>query len=133
MRKSPCQANAGTGRNHKRGGLVSLFRRVTGRNPSPQDLGVLTNGLSRFQSRFQSTPKDALALLQQGVYPGDGTALLASVTVPSDATADPNGYAYAAIKPVTLTANTEYFIGGEDTNAFLGRGYFWCSGECFSR
>ena len=111
--------------------LVSLFRRVTGRNPSPQDLGVLTNGLSRFQSRFQSTPKDALALLQQGVYPGDGTALLASVTVPSDATADPNGYAYAAIKPVTLTANTEYFIGGEDTNAFWDADIFGAQGSAF--
>ena len=111
--------------------LVSLFRRVTGRNPSPQDLGVLANGLSRFLSRFQATPNDALALLRQGVYPGDGTALLASATVPRDAAVDPSGYAYTAIKPVTLTANTEYFIGGEDTNAFWDADIFGEHGSAF--
>ncbi|MFT5303112.1 MAG: mono/diheme cytochrome c family protein [Mariniblastus sp.] len=112
--------------------LVSLFRRVTGRNPSSQDLGVLSDGLSRFESRFQSAPKDALALLKQGVYPGDGTSRLVSVTIPDDTKTDANGYAYATIQPVTLVANAEYLIGGEDTNAFWDADIFGAQGNAFT-
>jgi len=112
--------------------LASLFRRATSRNPSPQDLEVLSSGLVSFQTRFQSAPQDALAFLEQGVYPGDRTTLLASVKIPDDATADAKGYAYVAIKPVTLVANTEYLIGGEDTNAFWDADIFGPQGSPFT-
>ena len=112
--------------------LVSLFRRVTGRKPSSQDLAVLSDGLTRFQARFQSAPEDALALLKQGVYPSNGTTRLVSVTIPKDTKTDANGYAYAAIQPITLAANTEYFIGGEDTNAFWDADISGAQGNAFT-
>ena len=112
--------------------LTSLFRRVTGRKPSSKDLRVLSDGLSRFQARFQAAPEDALALLKQGVYPGDGTTTLVSATIPDGTKTDANGYAYVTIEPLTLAANTEYLIGGEDTNAFWDADISGDQGDAFT-
>jgi hypothetical protein len=112
--------------------LVSLFRRVTSRSPSPEDLRTLNEGLASFEARFKAAPKDAMALLKQGAFPGGGVALLASVMVPDGATPDAGGYAYAAITPLTLSAHTEYLIGGQDTNAFWDGDIAGAGGSAFS-
>ncbi|MFT5127614.1 MAG: hypothetical protein ACI8W8_001220 [Rhodothermales bacterium] len=98
--------------------LAGLFRRVTSRRPSTEDLAVLSEGLATFEARFNAAPKDAADLLNQGEYPGGDTTLLASATVPDGAAPEVDGYAYVGITPITLAANTQYLIGGEDTNAF---------------
>ena len=111
--------------------LASLFLRVTSRRPSAEDLKVLSQGLASFQARFQDAPKDAGQLLSQGEYPGRGVTLLASVTVPDGSAPDADGYAYAAITPVTLSAHTEYLIGGEDSNAFWDSDISGTQGNAF--
>ena len=112
--------------------LASLFRRVTGRSPSPADIETLGEGLTNFEARFKASPKDAAALLKQGEFPGEGPTLLASVTVPDGSKPDADGYAYVAITPITLSAHTQYLIGGEDTNAFWDADISGAQGNAFS-
>ncbi|MFT5123376.1 MAG: hypothetical protein ACI9QL_002387 [Candidatus Omnitrophota bacterium] len=112
--------------------LKSLFRRVTSRRPSPGDLKILAEGLASFEARFNAAPEDAVALLKQGEFPGGGVTLLASVMVPDGATPDADGYAYVAITPITLSAQGEYLIGGQDKNAFWDADISGTSGNAFA-
>jgi len=60
-----------------------------------------------------------------GLYAASGDTLLASATV-SDSDPNANGFAYAAITPVLLTAGTEYaisgFYPGEPTDGYYAYG-----------
>ncbi|MCW1925058.1 PSD1 and planctomycete cytochrome C domain-containing protein [Luteolibacter arcticus] len=51
--------------------LATLYRRVTGRAASANDLRTLESGLSSLATRFQSAPADAAELLKQGATPVD--------------------------------------------------------------
>ncbi|MFT5468606.1 MAG: hypothetical protein ACI8UO_003716, partial [Verrucomicrobiales bacterium] len=113
------------------GRLTRMFRRVTSRSPSPEDLAVLSEGLASFETRFKAAPEDAAALLKQGEFPGEGVTLLASATVPDGVKPDADGYAYVEITPVTLSAHGRYLIGGEDTNAFWDANISGVGGSAF--
>lgn len=49
--------------------IKSLFRRVTGRTPTEEDLQVLRSGLASLLQRYQTNPDDAARLLDQGDQP----------------------------------------------------------------
>jgi hypothetical protein len=51
--------------------LASLYRRVTSRDASPDDLRTLEDGLTTLVARFRGAPADAAALLDQGILPAD--------------------------------------------------------------
>jgi hypothetical protein len=51
--------------------LASLYRRITGRSASAEDLRTLESGLAMLDERFRSTPADAAELLKQGAKPID--------------------------------------------------------------
>jgi hypothetical protein len=49
--------------------LAKLFRRVTGRTPTSDDLRTMNGGLARLIERYSAAPEDAAALLLQGATP----------------------------------------------------------------
>ena len=49
--------------------LTLIFRRCTGQTPSADALDVLRESLAYYRERYQASPEDASALLQQGEYP----------------------------------------------------------------
>jgi hypothetical protein len=51
--------------------LASLYRRVTARSASPDDLTTLESGLAMLTDRFRNAPNDAADLLKQGAMPAD--------------------------------------------------------------
>ncbi len=48
-------------------GLVSMFRRCTGRVPTDHELGLLSSGLESFRERYKQSPEDAAELVAVGM------------------------------------------------------------------